>query len=121
MKIIGETPKGDLIAIEFSGIEMERYDKDEAEKCHLFLRGYNYQFFYAIFKLNPGQEKYATMTNEEAKKIIEKAITNEFVDLREMGQFVIVYHERWETVYIRNDINEFDDEDIPVLISVSKE
>lgn len=121
MKIIGINSNGELMAVEFSGIEMERYDKDDTEKCHLLLRGYNYEFYYVIFKTKPGQQKYVTLTNEEAKDLIEKIVANDFVDLREIDQFVIMEHERWTTTFIRNDINEFDDEDIPILISVAKD
>lgn len=120
MKIIGKKGQGDLIAIEFSEIEKERYDKNDNEKCHLLLRGYNYQFYYVVFKTKPGQEMFVSMSNEEAENIIEKAIKNEFVDLRDIGQFVVVDYERFPTVFIRNDVNEFDDEDIPIVVSIDR-
>ena len=121
MKIIGKNFQGNLTAVEFSNIGIENYDEHNRTRIHLYLKSYNYTFYYNIFKKEKSDEKCSNLTIEEAETIINKVATNEYVDLRELGPYVIIDHERWETVFIRNDINEFDDEDIPILISVSKD
>jgi len=57
--------------------------------------------------------RYYMLKLKEAEEIVE-TLVEEFVSLKDLGDYQICKQESVQTVYVRNDISEFDDEEIPI-------
>ena len=122
MRIIGYNDQGNLITIDFASIEIDKFHGIVTEnKCRLLLNGYTYTQYYIIVRRSEREDGTLAMTKKEAEKIIEAVSYCECADLRAMGDFKITSETRWETVFIRNDIDDYELEEIPIVISEAKE
>lgn len=120
MKIVGYNYEGNLTAVEFASIYIDKFHGVITDNtCRLHLGGYTYTQYYGIIRQKEREDGTLALTKKEAEAIIRAVISNECLELTAMGDYKIVSGTQWETVFIRNDVNEFDDEDIPILISVA--
>ena len=56
---------------------------------------------------------YYMLKLNEAEEIVESLVKG-FVSLEDLGDYKICKQETIQTVYVRNDISDFDDEEIPL-------
>ena len=120
MRLLSRTGDGNLIAVEFAEISIEKFNDELTEnKCRLFLGGYSYLNFYHVISSEIRSNGTYALTKSEAEAIIKAVTTLKCVDLNEMGNYKIIPGTRYQTVYIRNDVDEFTDEDVPLLVEFS--
>ncbi len=78
----------------------------------------NIGYFIIGAEMNEARKHYKMLTLEEAERIINIASIGETTNLNKLGNYQICRTEKWQTVFIRNDIDEFSEEDIPIIVDV---
>ena len=64
---------------------------------------------------------YRMLTLEEAERIINDLFVSDSINIELYGNYKICLEEIMQTVYIRNDICEYDDEEIPIYTKSVKD
>ena len=131
MKIIGNRlvkKKPVPIIIECTSMEVKGHsgfiEDFDPENCRIFMRTTHPNISYFIIKTdtkkmpNSDLRPYCWLTLAEANKIMKYAEENDVIDLRKFGKYQICSQETNQIVYIRNDINDWNDEDIPLLVQI---
>lgn len=137
MKIIGKKLIGDTevpIIVECTSIEVEDvrgYDREfNPDNCRLWLRGPHPAITYFIIKTEQYERKnadgttfnpYKWLYKSEVEAIMKCAAESDVIDLRKFGNYQICSEGRIQSVFVLNDIDEWDFEDKPLLVKVVKD
>ena len=131
MKVIGmklingtEVP----IVIECMSLEVEgrlaRDEKFNPDDCRIRMRSSHPSLSFFIIKTeryeleHSAVKPYKWLTKSEADAIMKCAAESDVIDLRKFGNYQICSESRIQSVYIMNDIDEWTDEDKPLLVKV---
>ena len=131
MKIIGIKlidEKQVPMIVECTSLEVEgragRDGKFNPDDCRIFMRSSHPSLSFFIIKT----EKYAVahsaiklykwLTKSEAEAIMKCAAESDAIDLRKFGNYQICSESKIQSVFIMNDIDEWTDEDVPILVKM---
>lgn len=126
MKIIGEKLINDTkvpMIVECTSIEVEDsrgYHKDfNPNNCRLWMRGTHPNISYFIIKTDKRSNGgYYWLDKTEVEAIMKCAAEFDVIDLRKFGDYQICAEGRIQSVFIMNDIDDWTDEDRPILVKV---
>ena len=78
--------------------------------------------FYKIIRSEREENGYYKWLQlDEANRIVQSLYKHDCLDLTQMGNYHIFEEEYTQSVYIRNDIDEYSEEYIPIIVSLSTE
>lgn len=78
----------------------------------------NIGYFIIGAEMDEVRKHYKMLSLEEAEQIMDVASNSKIINLQELGNYQICRIEKWQTVFIRNDIDEYTDEDIPIIVEI---
>lgn len=131
MKVIGikiidevEVP----IVVECTSVEVGGHpgydEKFDPDNCRICMRSTHPSVSFFIIKT----ERYSTdrssvkpykwLKRSEAEAIMKCAAESDVIDLRKLGNYQICSEGRIQSVFIMNDIDEWDDEERPLLVKI---
>ncbi len=122
MRFIGQIREdGEMFAcaVECSTCEV----RPRADSFCVEMEGLDASIKFAIIgsEMGEGKRHYKMLSKQEAERIVELAGKEAVVDLNKLGKYQITKNEVYKTVYIRNDFDEYTDEDIPIIVDVPKD
>ncbi len=131
MKVIGVKIINDVevpMIVECTSMEVsggggwpEKFDPDH---CRILMRTAHPAQSYFIIKTeredtgNPQVKPYKWLTKKEAEDIMICATEFDVIDLRKFGNLQICSQTQIQSVFIMNDINEWTEEDEPILVKI---
>lgn len=131
MKVIGVKIIDDIevpMIVECTSMEVgghrgygERFDPDN---CRICMRSTHPSVSFFIIKTERYEKEgsvvkpYKWLSRTEAEAILKCAEESDVIDLRKLGNYHICSEETIQSVFIMNDIDEWSDEDRPILVKV---
>lgn len=101
-------------------------DKFNPDHCRVYMRSAHPTVSFFIIKKerydkSPNIRPYKWLNIKEAKEIMNCAMESDVVDLSKLGDYHICSDKHTQSVIIMNDINEFTDEEIPIMVKHVKD
>lgn len=131
MKVIGIKIIDDVevpVVIECTGMEVSGHsgydEKFDPDNCRICMRSHHPSVSFFIIKTetytteNSIVKPYKWLTKSEAETIMKCAAESDVIDLRKLGNYQICSEGRIQSVFIMNDIDDWTDEDRPILVKV---
>ena len=131
MKVIGIKIIDDIevpVVIECTSMEVgghSGYDeKFNPDNCRICMRSSHPSVSFFIIKTerystdNPNVRPYKWLKKSEAEAIMKCAAESDVIDLRKLGNYQICSEGRIQSVFIMNDIDDWTDEERPILVKV---
>lgn len=137
MKIIGKKLINEIevpMIVECTSIEVEDtrgYDREfDPNYCRLWMRGSHPAISYFIIHTEQLERKnsdgstfrpYKWLSRSEVEEIMKCAAESDVIDLRKFGNYQICSEGRIQSVFVMNEIDDWDDEERPLLVKVVKD
>lgn len=117
-----------LTVVECCRLTVREYGDDSyGQKRHgennyrVYISSHHPSASYFIISAKRGENScYKWLTLKEAEDIIERAVAEETLDLRKIGDYNICSEGKIQSVIIMNDYDEFEDEPAPILVKAVK-
>ncbi len=134
MKIIGNKlidGAETLEVVECTGMEVSGHpgarEEFDPENCSVFLTSAHPSRSWFIITTKQREIKgsivkpFKWLNIREAEEIIGCAVKSDVIDLRELGNYQICGTGETQSVYIMNDLDEWEDRERPILVKVAKD
>lgn len=134
MKVIGIKIIDDVevpAIIECTSFEVDghpgRDDKFDPNYCRIFMRSTHPGLSYFIIKTERYSKEgssirpYKWLTKADVEPLMKCAAESDVIDLRQFGNYQICSEGKIQSVFIMNDIDDWDGEDRPLLVKVVEE
>lgn len=134
MKVIGKKIINDIevpIVVECTSIEVGDaggYMRDfDPNNCRIYMRGTHPSSSHFIISTEKYEKKnangtsfypYKWLSKTEAEAIMKCAAESDVIDLRKFGNYQICGEGSIQSVFVMNEIDDWNDEEIPLLVKV---